>query len=271
MSNLENTIYNKSQGGTLVFCGTYLASLGKKAPRPSEKAALGELLRGLLITLEGIEGSGKSTQMRFLQSRLSDLNIPHICSREPGGTSLGKELRTLLLAPHPSGEKWGPTAELLLFSADRAHHVETVVEPALRQGKIVLLDRFEDSTKAYQGAQGIPFATMSTLGQIVLNGLVPDMTILLDADPEKALARTSVRNRAKDGFSETRFDAESLAFHKKVREEFLKIAHQEPSRIRIINGEASQEAVSDNVWAAVAQKLAQQPAGLNPRGATDVR
>lgn len=222
---------------------------------------------GLLITLEGIEGSGKSTQMRLLQSRLSGLKIPHICSREPGGTSLGTDLRALLLTPHPSGEKWVPTAELLLFSADRAQHLETVVRPALLDGKVVLLDRFEDSTRAYQGVQGVSPSAMSALGQIVLDGLKPDLTLLFDADPEKTLYRAESRNRSKDGFSETRFDAESMAFHKKVRDEFLKIAHQEPRRIRIIDGEASQEAVANDVWTAVAQKLAE----TNFQGVADVR
>jgi len=224
-------------------------------------------LGGLLITLEGIEGCGKSTQMRFLQSKLSRLGVPHVCSREPGGTALGKDLRALLLAPHPSGEKWNPTAELLLFSADRAQHVDTVVMPALREGKVVLLDRFEDSTRAYQGAQGISTETMSMLARIVLNGLKPDLTLLLDADPEKTLGRAAARNRSENGFLETRFDTESLAFHKKVREEFLRIARSDPSRVRIINGESSQEQVAEDVWATVAPKLAEG----NCKGVTDVR
>jgi dTMP kinase len=158
-------------------------------------------------------------------------------------------------------------AELLLFFADRAQHVETVVAPALREGKIVVLDRFEDSTRAYQGALGVSPDAMSMLAQIVLRGLKPDLTLLLDADPEKALARASTRNRSKGGFSETRFDAESLTFHKKVRDEFLKIARLEPGRICVINGEASQESVAEDVWAAVAQKLAE----ANFLEAADVR
>ena len=238
-----------------MFCGAYLEALAKISIDLAKKARSESFLGGLLITLEGIEGSGKSTQMRFIQSRLSGLGIPHVCSREPGGTGLCADLRALLLAPHPSGEKWDPLAELLLFSADRAQHLETVVRPALREGKVVVLDRFEDSTRAYQGAQGVSQSTMSTLGQIVLDGLKPDLTLLLDADPEKTQSRAAARNKLQDGFSETRFDAESLVFHKKVREEFLRIARQEPSRVRIVNGEASQEKVADDVWAAVSQKL----------------
>jgi len=224
-------------------------------------------LGGLLITLEGIEGSGKSTQMRFIQSRLSSLGVPHVCSREPGGTDLCADLRALLLSPHSSGERWNPLSELLLFSADRAQHLEILVRPAIRDGKVVVLDRFEDSTRAYQGAQGVPIGAVSALGEIVLDGLKPDLTLLLDADPERTLGRAAARNRSKDGFSETRFDTESLAFHKKVREEFLKIARQEPNRVCIINGEASQETVANDVWAAVAQKLEE----ANLKGAACVR
>jgi len=237
------------------------------AKRPHLESFLG----GLLITLEGIEGSGKSTQMRFIQSRLSSLDVPHVCSREPGGTNLCADLRALLLTQHPSGEKWNPLAELLLFSADRTQHVETVVRPALRDGKVVVLDRFEDSTRAYQGVQGVSPSTMSALGQIVLDGLRPNLTLLFDADPEKTLSRAAVRNKSRSGFSETRFDAESLVFHKRVREEFLKIAHQEPSRVHIINGEASQEAVADDVWAIVSQKLAQHLSEPDLQRVADVR
>jgi dTMP kinase len=239
----------------LCFAGPNLEALAKMSIGLAKKAHSESFLGGLLITLEGIEGSGKSTQMRFIQSRLSSLGIQHVCSREPGGTSLCADLRALLLAQHPSGEKWDPLAELLLFSADRAQHLETVVRPALKNGKVVVLDRFEDSTRAYQGAQGVPQSAMSALGQIVLDGLRPDLTLLLDADPERTLGRAAARNKSQNGFSETRFDSESLAFHTKVREEFLRIARQEPSRVHIVNGEADQETVANNVWAAVSQKL----------------
>jgi dTMP kinase len=237
----------------------------------AKRLHLESFLGGLLITLEGIEGSGKSTQMRFIHSRLSCLDVPHVCSREPGGTSLCADLRALLLTQHPSGEKWTPLAELLLFSADRAQHIEAVVRPALKDGKVVVLDRFEDSTRAYQGAQGISPSTMSALGQLVLDGLKPDLTLLFDADPEKTLNRAAARNKSRSGFSETRFDAESLTFHKRVREEFLRIAHQEPSRVRIINGEANQETVANDVWTVVSQKLARHLAESDLRRVADVR
>ena len=212
-------------------------------------------MAGILITLEGIEGSGKSTQLGFLSDQLSKRGLPHVCSKEPGGTSLGKELRSLLLTPHPSGEKWRPEAELLLFCADRAQHMETVVWPTLQAGRIVLLDRFEDSTRAYQGAQGISEKTLSVLSQVVLKGFRPDLTLLFDADPAKTLARVNTRNTGKSGFAETRFDNETLDFHERVRKVFLEIASQEPDRVHVINAHENPEDVADNVWSVVAPAL----------------
>jgi dTMP kinase len=208
-------------------------------------------LVGALITFEGIEGSGKSTQLGLLTERLSALSLPFVCSKEPGGTALGDELRTLLLAPHRSGEKWCPDAELLLFYADRAQHIVTIVRPSLAASKIVILDRFEDSTRAYQGAQGVPESSTTTLRHLILKGLSPDLTLLLDADPEKTLKRVSARNEVLDGFNETRFDHEDLEFHKRVRKGFLNIASQEPRRMRVINADDNPDKVAEGVWAEV--------------------
>jgi len=212
-------------------------------------------LSGILITLEGIEGSGKSTQLNFLTERLSRRGLPYVHSKEPGGTKLGEDLRSLLLTPHPSGDKWQPGAELLLFYADRLQHVETIVKPALQAGRIVLLDRFDDSTRAYQGAQGIPENALTVLRQMVLKGLQPDLTLLFDADPQKTLDRANTRNREKTGFSETRFDNEALDFHKKVREMFLEIASREPDRVCVIDADKSPEDVADSVWSTVVPRL----------------
>ncbi|MDR1841965.1 MAG: dTMP kinase [Holophagales bacterium] len=212
-------------------------------------------MSGVLITLEGIEGSGKSTQMAILADKFSKHKLSYLCSREPGGTQLGGELRSLLLKPHPSGEKWRPDAELLLFYADRAQHLEIIIRPALAAGNVVLLDRFEDSTRAYQGAQGVPEKTLTALRQIVLKELRPDLTLLLDADPAKTLERVNVRNCEEAGFAETRFDQEGLDFHKSVRKGFLKIASDEPDRVRVIRADENIEEVAKNVWSAVASKL----------------
>lgn len=210
---------------------------------------------GILITLEGIEGSGKSTQLRLLKERFSAHRLPYFCSKEPGGTKLGGELRSLLLEPHPSGEKWCLEAELLLFYADRAQHLETIIRPKLLTNQIVVIDRFEDSTRAYQGAQGIPEKVLLLLRQTVLRNLEPDLTLLFDIDPAKSLARANSRNIASLGFAETRFDNEALCFHQKVREAFLNIARQEPDRISTINADQNQKDVSDTVWSAIAPKL----------------
>ena len=211
---------------------------------------------GLFITLEGIEGSGKSTQLEFLKDRFSRHGLPCTFTKEPGGTVLGRGIRTILLEPHPSGERWCPQAELLLFCADRAQHIETTIKPALKAGRIVVSDRFEDSTRAYQGAQGIDGDSLAALRQIILKGLRPDLTLLLDACPEEALSRANSRNSAEAAFSETRFDHETLDFHKRVRDEFLRIASLEPSRFCLIKADEDKECVAGSIWAAVAPKLA---------------
>jgi len=212
-------------------------------------------LGGFFITFEGIEGSGKTTQLSILTDRLSKHGLSYLCSKEPGGTDLGKELRSLLLTPRSRGKKWCLEAELLLFYADRAQHVETVIKPALMGGQLVILDRFEDSTRAYQGAQGISEKTLTVLRQIVLKTLRPDLTLLFDAEPEKMLSRANSRNREKPNFTETRFDQESLCFHRKVRKRFLEIASTEPERVCIVAADGSMEAIADNVWSLIVPKL----------------
>nr|WP_320133222.1 dTMP kinase [uncultured Holophaga sp.] len=207
-------------------------------------------MSGLFITIEGVEGAGKSTQIELLLRRLVSLGVPAMASKEPGGTPLGRELRTLLLTPHISGEKWCPESELLLFYADRAQHLSTVIRPALEAGRTILVDRFEDSTRAYQGAQGIPEATMDKLGEFVLGRLRPHMTLILDMDPAISLERVRARNLAAGGsFSETRFDNETLEFHTRVRKRFLAIAQREPHRVALVNADHPAEDVHQSIWA----------------------
>jgi dTMP kinase len=225
-------------------------------------------LGGFLITFEGIEGSGKSTQSAILAERLSREGLPFAASREPGGTALCRGLRSLLLEERASGEKWCMDAEMLLFCADRAQHLDTVVMPALREGRIVVLDRFEDSTWAYQGAQGAKEKTLAELSKIVAKGLRPDLTLLLDADPAAALRRATVRNGSAEGFSETRFDHEGLDFHGKVRERFLGIASREPGRVVVVGAGADPAGVAERIWSEVAPRLS--AAGF-PLGGAHVR
>lgn len=213
-------------------------------------------MHGLLITMEGVEGSGKSTQLERLRARLRAGGLPLTVSKEPGGTALGRELRRLLLTVHPGGEAWCPDAELLLFYADRAQHLAQVVRPALARGEVVLVDRFEDSTRAYQGAQGVAEASLDGLRDLVLGTLRPHLTLLLDLDPEEGLRRAGSRNAAQDAFTETRFDEAHLGFHRAVRERFLAIAAREPGRVAVIPAGGDPEAVAEAIWARVAPVLA---------------
>lgn len=213
-------------------------------------------MRGVFITIEGVEGSGKSTQMLRLSERLRRLGLPLVVSKEPGGTALGRELRRLLLERHPSGESWCHDAELLLFYADRAQHLETVIRPALGQGKVVLLDRFEDSTRAYQGASGVGDEALDRLSHLVLRGLRPDLTVLLDMDPELSLQRVEVRNLALGaGFAETRFDEAELAFHRRVRQRFLALANADPGRMVVVPARDPAEQVAAAIWERVTPLL----------------
>lgn len=213
-------------------------------------------MAGVLITLEGVEGSGKSTQIQRLSKRLQEAQLPLVVSKEPGGTSLGRELRFLLLAPHASGELWCPEAELLLFYADRAQHLATLVRPALKAGKVVVVDRFEDSTRAYQGAQGVDEHCLDRLSEMVLGGLKPDLTVVLDMDPEESLRRVKARNEALgETFKETRFDQETLSFHRKVRQRFQEIARRDPERVCLISAEDGPDVVEKAVWARVSAVL----------------
>jgi dTMP kinase len=209
-------------------------------------------LTGLLITMEGVEGSGKSTQIERLAARLRRAGVPVAVSKEPGGTVLGRSIRALLLEPHPSGETWAPKAELMLFYADRAQHVATFVGPMLEQGKVVLLDRFDDSTRAYQGAQGISDAVLDRMAEVVLGRLKPTLTLILDLDPAESLVRVKARNNADEGFRETRFDDEQLEFHRRVRSRFLIIAQKEPQRVVVVSARESADKVEEAVWTKVA-------------------
>jgi len=215
---------------------------------------------GLFITMEGIEGSGKSTQIRRLAARLAGLGIPVEVSKEPGGTALCRELRQLLLEPHPSGETWCAKSELLLFYADRAQHLAESVMPALEEGRLVLLDRFDDSTRAYQGAQGLPDAVIDRIAEVVLGRVRPNLTILLDMDPTVSLGRVEARNAAAEGFKETRFDQEHLEFHKRVRARFLAIAQKEPQRVVVVPAQDGPDAVEEAIWSRLTPLL--RTAGL---------
>lgn len=212
-------------------------------------------MEGLFITMEGVEGAGKSTQLRRLAERLRDRGISVVQSQEPGGTALGRDLRALLLEPHPSGERWCPEAELLLFYADRLQHVQRLIRPALAEGRVVLVDRFEDSSRAYQGASGIPEERLDALSRWALQGFRPNLTLMLDLDPSEGLRRVAARNARAQGFRETRFDEAALAFHQEVRRRFLTLAEHEPERVVRIDAGRPEDEVAEHVWVVVRERL----------------
>jgi len=202
--------------------------------------------REKFITFEGIDGSGKTTQMRLLAERLRAEGRDVFETAEPGGTSVGQQIRRILL--DSANQDLRPTAELLLYFASRAQNVEQCIRPALQAGKIVLCDRFTDSTLAYQGyARGLGAETVLALDRIACHGLTPDLTLLIDVDVEMGLARMRARN-ARGSANETRLDDESREFHRKVRDAYLAIARQHADRFRVIDGRAAPEDVAARVW-----------------------
>jgi dTMP kinase len=199
--------------------------------------------RGVFVTLEGGEGSGKSTQLQLLATRLSDAGMEPCVLREPGGTAVGEVVRGVLLDPGHAG--LSATAELLLYEASRAQLVAEVIEPALAAGRVVICDRFYDSTTAYQGyARQLPLDVVRRLNAIATEGLAPDRTLVLDVDPTLGIARAT-----KGGAD--RLEAESLAFHQRVRDGFLAIAAEEPRRVRVVDASGDPQAVADRVAAAL--------------------
>jgi len=192
-------------------------------------------LRGKFITFEGIDGSGKSTQLRMLAGELRQRSIDVITTREPGGTPLGRRLREAFLETE---ETVAPLAELLLFAADRAQHVEFLVKPALNEGRIVISDRYADATFAYQGAgRGFPEATINQIIELATGCLKPDLTLFFDISVENALTR--MRSRSQTGERINRMDVETADFYSNVRKAYLAIAEKEPQRFRVIDSDGS--------------------------------
>jgi dTMP kinase len=206
-----------------------------------------EAKRGLFITFEGMDGCGKTTQMRLLAQRLRAQGCQVLETAEPGGTPIGVQIRRILL--DSANQELCPTAELLLYFAARAQNVEEWILPALRRGAVVLSDRFTDSTLVYQGAaRGLGEETVQALDRIACRGLVPDLTVLVDIDLETSLARARNRELSK---SETRMDEQALEFHRQAREAYCRLAQREPHRFRVIDGRPDRETVAGRVWEAV--------------------
>lgn len=207
----------------------------------------------MFITLEGIEGSGKSTVLDRLCGRWSADHRPFLRTREPGGSDIGRTLRALLL---DARQNIVPEAELFLYLADRAQHVRQVIRPALDRGQVVISDRYADSTIVYQGyGRGLNVESLFQLNEVAVGGLWPDLTILLDVDPAAGLARARARNsEAGLEVAEGRFEAEAMAFHQRIREGYLMWAKRHAGRFRIVNAAAPPDEVYANVEALIAEK-----------------
>lgn len=204
--------------------------------------------RGIFITFEGIDGSGKTTQMRRLAARLRAAGRQVVETVEPGGTRVGAQIRRILL--DAANQDLRPTAELLLYFASRSQNVDEVILPALERGAMVLSDRFTDSSAVYQGCgRGLGVETVAALDRIACRGLIPDLTVLVDIDLETSLARARARNEARN-HEESRMDEQSVEFHGKVREAYLALAAREP-RYRIVDGRAAPDTVEGEIWKVV--------------------
>lgn len=213
--------------------------------------------RGMFITFEGGEGSGKSTQIGILARRLEAAGLAVRTLREPGGTEVGEAVRHILLDPEHAG--LDARAELLLYEAARAQLVAEVIEPALEAGEVVLCDRFFDSTTAYQGyARSLPLDEIDSLNAIATGGVVPDRTLVLDIDPEVGVERATAE-------SVDRLEAEDMAFHRNVRAGFLAVAAAEPGRVRVVDADGTQAEVAQRVAAALADVDALRDTLEDPR------
>lgn len=198
---------------------------------------------GAFITFEGIDGCGKSTQLRLLASELRMRGLEVVSTREPGGTPLGKRIRNLLLDQQIEVD---PLAELLLFAADRAQHVRTLLAPAIESGSIVVSDRYADATAAYQGAgRSFTKEMIAEVIRIATGGLKPDLTLIFDLSVAECLLRTSRRTETDN--KADRLDAEDAAFHTRVRDAYLKLSADEPERVRIIDASGSINETHDRV------------------------
>lgn len=228
--------------------------------------------RGLFITFEGGDGAGKSTQIKRLAERLRGEGYAVTVSREPGGTPGAEAVRHVVLDTS-AAEPFGPYLEAMLFAAARNDHVEQKIRPALQQGRIVLVDRFMDSTRVYQGAsENLDPAFVEALERVAIAGVVPDLTIILDLAPEEGLKRAHAR---RDPSAQVdRYEKEDISAHELRRAAFLKIAENEPERCRVVDASGEPEDVAERVWDTVAavigtaelERTGESPRAVDPKG-----
>ncbi|MFN4281880.1 MAG: dTMP kinase [Alphaproteobacteria bacterium] len=221
--------------------------------------------RGMFISFEGGEGSGKSTQVKLLAERLKQAGISSSTTREPGGSPSAEDIRKLLVSG--SVARWDPLTELLLHTAARREHLRNLIQPVLNRGVWLISDRFVDSTMAYQGyGLGLGRPLVEMLHKIIADDFMPDLTLVLDIPTETGIARAKARSQAlkaknPDMKTEDRYERMAGPFHRRLRRGFLDIAKQDPERCRVIDASGDIEEVAAKVWAAVAEKFAlAQPA-----------
>ena len=208
---------------------------------------------GIFITFEGMDGSGKTTQMHRLAARLRALGRIVTETVEPGGPPVAQKIRRILL--DSANPELSPTTEILLYFASRAQNVDEWITPALQRGEIVLSDRFTDSSLAYQGVgRGLGIDTVQALERIACRGLKPDLTILVDVDAEASLARARARNEAAP-HCETRMDDQALEFHLKVHEAYHALVAAEPERVRLVDGRRGIDEIEADVWSIVSAHI----------------
>ncbi len=212
--------------------------------------------RGRFITLEGGEGAGKSTLAGALAARLGEARVTTRTTREPGGSPKAEAIREMILAGQ--AKEYGVFAEALMFSAARIDHIDSLIRPALARGEWVICDRFIDSTRVYQGVLGkVDPALLAELEAVTIAGLMPDLTLILDLDPEIGLARAAKRRRP--GEAVDRFEGETLAFHRKLRQAYRDIAASEPLRCVVLDATQPPGVLAEAAWAAVSERLQIRP------------
>ncbi|MDZ7824403.1 MAG: dTMP kinase [Ahrensia sp.] len=218
--------------------------------------------KGYFITFEGGEGVGKSTQIKRLVDRLKSIGAPVTTSREPGGTPGAEAVRHVVL-DKAAAQPFGPHLEAILFAAARLDHVEQVILPALTKGHIVIIDRFMDSTRVYQGeSNDLAQDFVTSLERVAVKNIVPDLTIILDLNPAIGLSRAA--SRRAPNIEIDRFEGEHIAEHAARRKAFLKIAQDEPERCKVVDASGSEDVVAEAIWAivkvAIQQRFGMQPA-----------
>jgi dTMP kinase len=211
--------------------------------------------KGHLISFEGLDGAGKTTQIALLEQWLLSRQVPFVLTREPGGTPLGIEIRQFLL--HRPDLQITPLAEAFLFQADRAQHFAQLILPALAEGKLVITDRCFDASIAYQGyARGVGVELVEGLSMLATQGHVPDLTILLDLDPSQVYERTDgSRDKTGQREEQTRFDVEAEDFHRRVQEGFRLLARTHPQRIKVVDASRTPEEIHSEIVALVEHLL----------------